>query len=260
MKQLFIFDETSQAAMYGIGTYIREYLACLRGKFQMNLVIFYSGKEEFTVVEKDYYLELHIPKHQIEYIDGKADERFYINRVYLLHDFVDSEAKQIFHFNHVRYSSVIDLLREYYPNCKIVLTIHYFYWCFIIGGNTSYFKEIISKPNLALANSVEKDVNSIFENEVLYFNKTDHLICLSKYTKEILISEYHVLESKISLIYNGLKDEYTFLDNNDKINLKKRLHLPPTDAIILFAGRLDRFKGLDYHIVNWFLYKNYIHG
>lgn len=248
MIQLFIFNEISRAAIYGIGTYIQQLIACLDDEFQINIVNYYSDKPEFTINQNNNAREFYIPRNQLKYTEGKCDETYFINSVYLLSDFIDPENKIIFHFNHFRYEKMFTLLREYWPNCKIILGIHYFNWCFPLNGNTKFFREIIYKKTEELTETVEKETLTTYKQDVAFLKSTDHIICLAQYAKNLLISDYQIPENKLSLIYNGLNDEAIFLTPDEKKTFKKRLHLGPDEKIILFVGRLDDIKGVDYLI------------
>ncbi len=48
MKQVYLFNEGSRAAIYGIGTYIRQMVAFLSGRqdIRLNLVMLNSDKNE----------------------------------------------------------------------------------------------------------------------------------------------------------------------------------------------------------------------
>ena len=249
MIQLFIFNEVSRAAIYGIGTYIQQLLNCLNDSFQVNIVNYYSNKPELTVIEKTANIrEIYIPRNQLKYTEGKCDETYFTNSVYLLADFINPDTKLIFHFNHFRYEATLKLLKEYWPECKIILGVHYLSWCFSLNGNTRYFEEIIRKGAEEQTSTLEKDIQTTYKTDVSFLQEVDHIICLAQYAKELLQSEYLVPENKISLIYNGLMDEGIFLSEKEKAIAKKQLHLHPDEKIILFVGRLDDIKGVDYLI------------
>lgn len=251
MTQLFIFNEISRAAIYGIGTYIQQLISCLDDEFQINIVNYYSDKPEFTIIENDNVRELYIPRNQLKYTEGKCDETYFINSVYLLSDFIEPEKKIIFHFNHFRYEKIFTLLREYWPTCKIILGIHYFNWCFPLNGNTGYFREIIQKSPDDLTETLEKDTQNAYKQDFAFLQKTDQIICLAQYSKDLLCSDYQIPENKISLIRNGLKDEAIFLTSEEKKAIKEKLHINPNEKIILFVGRLDKIKGVD-HLIRAF--------
>lgn len=248
MIQLFIFNEISRAAIYGIGTYIQQLIACLDDEFQINIVNYYSDKPEFTVVRNNHIREFHIPRNQLKYIEGKCDETYFANSVSLLSDFIEPENKVIFHFNHFRYEKTFSLLREYWPACKIIVGIHYFNWCFPLSGNTGYFREIIRKSPDERMETLEKETLTAYWQDRAFLQSADHIVCLARYAKNLLCSDYQVPENKLSLIYNGLKDEAVFLTPEEKKAIKKKLHIGPDEKIILFVGRLDAIKGVDYLI------------
>lgn len=245
MIQLFIFNEISRAAIYGIGTYIQQLLACVDNDFQVNIINYYSDKPEFTVLQQNHVREFYIPRNQLNYTEEKCDEKYFINSVYLLSDFIEPDAKLIFHFNHFRYKAPILLLREYWPSCKIILSIHYFNWCFQLSGNIVYFKQIIKKIPEEITDTVEKETVATYKDDKSFLHSVDHIICLAQYAKDLLCSEYDILETKISLLYNGLKDERVCLSLDKKRSIKKQLHLTPDEKIILYVGRLDEMKGVD---------------
>lgn len=248
MIQLFIFNEISRSAIYGIGTYVQQLIACLDDTYQINIVNFYSDKPEFIIIYKGNIQEFYIPRNQLKYVEDKCDEKYFINSIYLLSDFIDPENKIIFHFNYFRYNIMFTLLKEFWPNCKIILSIHYFNWCFSINGNTRYFKDIIRRSPDKLINTLERNIFETYKQDILFLQNVDHIVCLAQYAKDLLCSDYNISENRISLIYNGLKDEGVFLKQEDKNIIKKKLHIDTNEKIILFAGRLENIKGVDFLI------------
>ncbi len=75
------------------------------------------------------------------------------------------------------------------------------------------------------------------------YNKVDRIICLAKYTKNLLVNEYQIPKEKIALIYNGLENEARVF--SPKEQLKEQLFIPQQTKILLFVGRLDPIKGVD---------------
>ena len=248
MKQLIIFDEITKAGVYGIGTYIREVVESLHDKYKIIIVIYNSKEEEYTVKEEINHLELRVPSPQDKPEDDKTDERYFINSVYLISDFIKPEEEVIFHFNYYWHESFVDVLRKRFPSAKMVFTVHYMYWCFLVDGNTEYFKEIIAKPINERTVFSEREVFGIFQFEKAFLNKMDYVCCLSAFTRALLVNEYQITESKIFLLNNGLKDDGMILSDEEKAKEKKSLGLPPDSKIFLFVGRIDKLKGLEYVI------------
>lgn len=247
MGQLFIYNEGSRAAIYGVGTYLQQLIHCANEGLEVNVVSLYSEKPEFTVDYENGIRIFSIPKNQLKYKDNQCDENYYLNSVYLLYNFIDVNKKVIFHFNYFRYKRLFSLLRELFPSSKIILTIHYFNWCFLLNGNTNYFKEIIHKTDNDL-NILEKKVKKYYLEEYAILNAVDFVVCLSNYAKNLLISEYDIPEIKTSVVYNGLLDGNDMLTFSEKCNRKKNLYLSERDKVLLFVGRLDDIKGVDFMI------------
>jgi glycosyltransferase involved in cell wall biosynthesis len=89
---------------------------------------------------------------------------------------------------------------------------------------------------------------SLYKKENQLLQNVDHIICLAKFTQNLLIEEYGISKEKISLINNGLKDEAVRLSEEEKNQLKKQLYFHEKEKLILFVGRLDEIKGLDFLI------------
>lgn len=252
MIQLFIFNELSRASIYGIGTYIGQLISFLDTDYKINVVNFYSDKPEFTVIERTTCIrELYIPQNQLQYEDGKCFESYYLNSVYLLSDYIDKGSKVIFHFNHFRYASMLRMLKEYWPLCKIVLTVNYLSWGFTLQGNVDYFKSIIHCNQKESLNPLEHDILNDYEKETAFLKEVDNIICLSRFTRNLLFAEYHIPEHKLTLVLNGIEDEAEFLPPEEKILLKQKLHFRPEDKIFLFVGRLDNAKGIEFLIASF---------
>lgn len=65
------------------------------------------------------------------------------------------------------------------------------------------------------------------------------------FTRELLHKDYDVPYGKMTLIYNGLKDEAVSLSMDARRKLKTSLWFTEESRIILFVGRLDSVKGVD---------------
>lgn len=74
----------------------------------------------------------------------------------------------------------------------------------------------------------------------------DSLIAVSRFTAQSLVNDYAIPDQKIFIIPDGV-DVKKFSPNDDYDNVSSRLNLPPETAV-LFVGRLDYGKGLEYLI------------
>lgn len=250
MKKVFIFNENSRAGVYGIGTYINQVLTCNNSEdISISIVNLRSDKKEFTIEEKGSVLYFYIPSEGERTYETEANYKYYRNVLYILYPFIDKESLPLFHlnYNYRKEESLSCILKQRFPTCKIITTIHYLTWCFSLSGNVSYFKRILSSPKELLSDS-EKRIPNLYKSEYMYFQSVDKIICLSSFTYNLLTSVYKISEKNIALIYNGLKDEGCILSEEKKYLLKKKYGIPTDKKIILFVGRLDEIKGGEYLI------------
>lgn len=251
-KEIYLFNEVSRAAAYGIGTYIMQMIACLSAQEDISLTVvsIHADKKEFTVEIKNEIRYIYIPTCQGGYhleAEQKLD-RFYQCVLYLLTPYIRSDKESIFHFNYHQSVKLARLLKENYPTCKIVCSIHYLSWCFSLNGNTSYFRTIIHKEESELKEEKEKGIYKEFLQEQRFFLLADKIVCLAHYTYTLLQEEYEIPQDKLELIYNGLKDDAVLLSPEEVKTRKREFYFGDNTKIILFVGRLDPIKGVEYLI------------
>lgn len=246
MKHIFLFNEGGRAAVYGIGTYIQQVVETLTSSDDvlLDVIQLRSEKKEFVIEYRGKYRIFYFPA-----ILDKPD--LYSRNVwYILKDYIGrvNTNELVFMLNYFFERFFIKLIKADFVNCKIIYAIHYQDWCFAIKGNTSYFKTIISGKREDLLLYKEKMVfdTYIVENEI--FESVDQVVCLSIYTYNLLIEEYHLPKSKLELKYNKLKDEAVVLSSNEKKKLKKELFISEEEKVILYVGRLDEIKGVEFLI------------
>lgn len=123
--------------------------------------------------------------------------------------------------------------------------IHCHDWMTLPAGIEA--SKISKKPFIAHIHSTEADrsggrgVNArIFHIEAEGVKKADKIIAVSNLTKEKIKESYHIADSKIEVVYNGI-DKKEFEENIDFIN-------PFNKKVVLFLGRLTLHKGPDYFI------------
>ncbi|RHJ85300.1 TIGR04157 family glycosyltransferase [Parabacteroides sp. AM08-6] len=241
---LYIFNELNVAAVYGIGTYIRELAAALKNSdINLCVVNLNSDKPQIKYEKTDGILHLHFPSPvQWDKELQSQWDLYHHNIVYWLRLHIKDKKNLIFHLNYNQKGGLARELKKAF-NCQIVLTIHYFNWCFELSGNLTRFNEIIKTQQVAQdEKDIEQQKESI-EREKKLFQIVDHLICLSNNTRQILQNYYKLNSNKITTIYNGLTDTIFFIE---KSALRQKFHISPDTPIILFVGRLDPSKGLNY--------------
>jgi glycosyltransferase involved in cell wall biosynthesis len=100
-----------------------------------------------------------------------------------------------------------------------VFTPHYH------GGSYVFFRKLLHVPYRHIAKKI--------------FEKADTIVCVSDSEKNLIMSRFNVREQKLTVIHNGVdRQEFTGIR---KIRESSR-------KVILYAGRLEEYKGIDYVI------------
>ena len=248
MTHIYLFNKEAFASEYGIGTYIRQLTECLQNCENISLTIvqlFCSNKNEFVIEESEMIRTIYCPRPVTS--TPNILEKYHRNVWHLIYPYiqVNNHDKLIFHLNYDAEYPLLEKMKQDFPSCQTIFTIHYQEWCFKLKGNTSYFKHIIHKRKEEIIDDEEKEVVRSYDKEKKLYAFVDKIICLSDYTKQLLIDEYQISSKKIVKIYNGLSDEGVILNECAKNELKKKLGFAKKDKIILFVGRIDEIKGID---------------
>lgn len=240
---LYIFNESSRAAVYGIGTYIRELTAALcHSRINVCVVHLKSGNPQIRIEETDGVRHWYFPapveeRRTIDY--KKQRELYYRNIVYLLQLHIEDKKGLIFHLNYNQSGKLAEELKKSFT-CRVICGVHFLFWCFSLMGNMNQFCTLLEKSNVspsALAEIPE------YQNEMDIFNCADHILCLSRHTAGILREHYHLPAQKITVVYNGLTDN---MPQNAGAALRQKYRIPVDIPVFLFVGRLDKIKGLEY--------------
>lgn len=245
MKHYYLFNNASRAAQYGIGTYLNQLSHGLKEEASVNIIAINSEEEEVKSTEEEGIRTIHIP--EISYKNAPENfQRYYRNLVYLLKTFIGENEEAIFVLNYLYMTPLVKLLHEHFPNAKVVAVVHYLNWCFALNGNVSKFHQLLGSKH---RDKKEEVLYEEYLNDRKLLQEVDKVICLSQATRSLLIADYQLKAEKTTVIYNGLKDEeITEITSKDRKDLKQSLSFDAEDAIVLFVGRLDSIKGVDFLI------------
>jgi len=245
---LYIFNETSCAAVYGIGSYIRELKEALcHSHIKVCMVCLMSKKPHFLIEEIDGIRYWHFPiriTQQWKTDYQKLIELYHRNVVYLFKLYIEDKNNLIFHFNDNQSVKLVEELKKKF-NCKIVTTIHCYSWRSKMFGNYSYLTTLFSSEGNYQYNELTEDNNESYRIEKAFFETVDYIICLSKNTQQLLQNDFQIASNKTTVIYNGLTKRDPI---SDKSLLRQKYHIQSNLLIILFVGRLDDIKGLSHAI------------
>ena len=247
MRIYIISDQSSRAGIYGVGTYVRSLCNCAAScGYSCSIVHLISDIIEPSLEEdKEGVIHYFLPG-----IEGKMETSMYFKSiVYTLRDLVaDKGERALFHLNaHLQHQMVGDL-RHLFPNCLILYSIHYFNWIFSLSGSTNYLKEILFEDIKLWGTLSAQCIRSDFRQEQMLFRDVDRVLCLSRFAYDIVANIAEIETEKLSLVYNGLKDERKSYSQDELQDIRRKYCLNQSEKIILFAGRLDQVKGV-VHII-----------
>lgn len=246
MKQkVFIFNGTSRAAMYGIGTYIDQLIFCLKNtEIEFDVVHLHSEGTEVLVTQKDGYRQISIPS--VNSTLPKSAYYYSRNVSYILKEFIplNNNIQYIFHLNFMSNSSLVSCLKKMFK-CKIVTTIHYTNWNFTLQGNQIKLKSILEKKKNKL-DKLEKIVRSDVNEDRKMLGRSDRFICVANHTLHTLKKICKIDVENGVVINNALKDSYQKISPKQKLLIKEKYHIPSQTQVVVFAGRVDEAKGVSF--------------
>ncbi|WP_337468713.1 glycosyltransferase [Hallella sp.] len=229
----YIINNASRAATYGIGTYVRQLTLALMNISSLNLyfIDLFAERKEFTVEKDESGLTHYIIPMNSSNIE---DENYCRMAYYLIFPYITGNNSKIFHFNYFQHYSLALLLKAQNIHNKIFFSTHYLSWCFELNGDVSAFRKILNAKNVD--DRSRKILNVVSQNKH-FFHLADKIIVLSNFCKNLLHSDYNIPLKKIELVYNGLED-----------NSRTCYSTAKNKPTILYVGRLDKIKGVDYLI------------
>ncbi|MDC0192366.1 glycosyltransferase [Alphaproteobacteria bacterium] len=193
-----------------------------------------GGVEQGTIDLSNYLASLKIKNFLIS---NGGNLLSYLNKQYVEHNILPVHSKNFFKMpftakkvNNLLKKSEINILhlRSRAPawmipylvkdNLKIVSTFHNVY------GHENIIKKIYNKK----------------------LSKVDKIVAISSYVKNEIINLYKINPEKIKVINRGI--DINFFDNDNInqeffINFLKKNNISPDNKIILFPGRLTKWKG-----------------
>jgi glycosyltransferase len=246
MINVYVVSQIGPAAVYGIGSYIRELVQSLKGEKSICITILhlFSNKDSLLIEKEDDVIHWHIPQNIIRRSPLATNERYLKNVIYLLRLHLPQNENMIFHLNYNGWHPLIEGLRSSY-DCRIISVVHYLQWQLSLLNNKTRFKALLRKDD-EQKTLQEQKICSSFEEEQISFQSVDHIISLSQHTSNTLSKEYGIDRTKISIIPNGLKDYKP--EQREKDLLRKKWRLSSAEPIVLFVGRLNPEKGLEFLI------------
>jgi glycosyltransferase involved in cell wall biosynthesis len=241
---IFIFKSNARGMQYGMGTYIRELTESLLSYTNSNVyVVTYhnSDYKEFTTeIISPRFRKIHIPSPKLFSDKGNIYEKKYASTIInMLFNVIPKNDDVVFQINFVDGLPIVKKLKEMYQY-PVISVVHFANWQQLFLGN----KKKLNGLNLDTpTNNIEF---TIFNEKELY-QLSDHIVSVTSYMKDFLVEKYDIAPAKIDIIPNGFSyNGHQTISKEEKSKLKRNLGFGPYEKIILFSGRLDRDKGVNF--------------
>lgn len=206
MRDIFIVYENRRHSNYGIGTYISELTECYINmeNILLNIVELYSTDQKFSMTKHKFYTKYNIPSPYAY----SADTNLYYKRAFtILSTYINKNNQLIFHLNLHKYT-IFKSIKDIFPFAKLIYTIHFHDMLVDFKGNILAFEKNI-KYNIA--------INELFIKQNNLLKNVDHFVCLTQYAYNYIKRNLSIKDDRLSLIHNGLKDEYIHISKKEKI-------------------------------------------
>lgn len=251
MKNLYLFNYLSKAAFYGIGTYTEQLVQCMRREnIRIYIVDMFSAEMEFMRKEINGIEHIVMPRIR----QHVTEDEYCVNMLYILRQYVDNKAENIFHLNYLNNYSLVKGLKKYF-RAKIIITVHYCEPMFLLNGNYDLFKSIVFSRKKKTDSPLYDLVRKQWKEVKKILSCADSVIAIAQHSFNMIMEMYEVDRSKMVLIQNGIKDLYTNISLLERNEIRKEFGINKREKIILFAGRLDKVKGADILIKAFLLLK-----
>jgi len=241
MKEVCVINYVSNAAVYGIGSYIKEYIFCIANLGnRINMIELGTDRKNsgIYIKEEENLRTIHIP-----YFHSKDFVKYNKGVFRLLRLYIEDSEELVFHFQYSNSYSMLESVKNHFPLSKSVFTIHYLHWSARLQGNITLFERIIRNSKNEKIKMKYGDIIENYNREKELLEKIDRIVCLSDDTFSLMQNHYDMKEN-VWLIPNGLRKIHRNLSVKQKINIRNKYYINPEEKILLFVGRIDHIKGL----------------
>jgi|GEM_PF-910732 len=244
---LYIIDYFNLYKQNGLTAYVSELTGNLKNHPQIKLnYVWIKSDAKYQQFEKtclDGNMHYYIPDHVgIVNEPGGYDQQV---AAYLAQEISDENV--VFHINWINHCPFIWFLKQKI-SCKAVLTKHCIPWRDSITTNYPlfyYLSQTLFRGEQFLIPNPE------LRREMMGYEAIDHIITVTDFARDSLLTLFGIPAGKVSTVYNGLSLPPTSLDTSVKFKLREQYGFRQGEILLLFAGSIIRRKGI-YELVEAF--------
>lgn len=239
MKHLYITNEYVTSLGNGIGTYIRQLIACLSDTdIGIGMLVFNSGRDVFGIEEVEGIRYFHFPQFPDKSIQNNSRIIDKFLRLY-----ISDSPDNIFLINYSPCSLLMKTIRESHPLSKQIYVIHDMVWTLHLFGDVDRYIRILKQKNQKYVAERYAYLLDAYQEEVEMCQYADRVVCLSEDTYHLLETWYSVEKDKLWLIPNVLFKQTVLWSEKQKKAFREKMMLPEDEKILLYVGRMTEQKG-----------------
>lgn len=215
----------------GFTAYKRELLAGLKNNITIkpSVIVLEYPIDRFSIEVSEEVTSFQIPQGLTQFWDSI---------VALLSMHIYDSPQNCFILNYSPASSLAQLLRDTFPQSRIITVVHDFRWTYHLMGDLDRFRAIIGDNGSTKDNEL---IHLFYNEDSMLFRLSDVIVCLSQDSYDIISSIYQIATDKLRLIPNGLRD---FSQDRSNVEVRAMYNIPKEDYILLYSGRVSYQKGI----------------
>ncbi|MGP2571268.1 glycosyltransferase [Ornithobacterium rhinotracheale] len=152
------------------------------------------------------------------------------------------EMGSIIHFNWIKHGFLIEDFKKSFL-CKIIFTVHFIQWRDFLFFKKNYTLLKTLNCHVKENNSIPIIYKNLFYKFSYFFEFVDKFITVTEDGKKNLILLNDIPPDKIYVIYNGIEFSKNYYSKSKK-DLRKKKGFSLDEKIILYAGRIEKEKGI----------------
>lgn len=239
-KKVYVFDEYISSQKNGIGSFLGEFLDCMKQiDVDLCVLVFNANVEEFTITKEGEVEKMLFPPFLIGDFVHNAD---IIDKFFRL--YIPDAPRNVFFINHSPCGQLLRAIKSSHPLSRLVFTIHDLGWTSLYWGDEDKFKRAVLKEKQTDGSESSKHIEEAYAEEKEIYKLADRVVCLNRDTYGLLLDTYFVSPEKIVLIPNGLRQLKNASLASGSSELRQKLFVSEEDKILLFAGRPTPKKGM----------------
>lgn len=231
---------------YGLGTHVSNLFYLLKHRHEIRLTIVRlddSNVREVSIQEDQGVTVLCVPSPEHKFplsIQDSLLQRRYATRVAeIMSLYLPDKRNPRFLVNGGDYLNVCTAIRETFDDAKIIYVHHAWSWKYFINISDEAFAKLWRNnqpvhPAAFQLNGLQQKMAQI----------ADKLIVVTAQAKAFFVNTLDIQPEKIEIIHNGIQDPGQRPES--KGSLRKKYGLSDVEKIVIYTGRVQKEKGVDY--------------